>query len=67
VDRPFLDAIGTGRRLENFIRVETFGDNQANGTNDVNWPKVMVDPKSREDFSYQSRIVPGDRVAVPAP
>jgi hypothetical protein len=65
VDRPFLNA--TGQRLENFTRVETFGDNQANGTNDVNWLKVFVDPRSREVFSYQTQIVPGNRVAVPAP
>ena len=63
VDRPFLDE--QGRRLENFTRVETFGDNQANGTNDVQWLKVIVDPHSREVFSYQAQIVPGNRVAVP--
>ena len=65
VDKPFLDA--QGRRLENFTRVETFGDNQANGNNDVNWLKVNVDARSREVFSYQPQIVPGNRVAVPAP
>ena len=65
VDRPFLDA--QGRRLENFTRVETFGDNQANGTNDVQWLKVIVNPQSREVFSYQAQIVPANRVAVPAP
>jgi hypothetical protein len=65
IDKPFLDS--QGRRLENFTRVETFGDNQANGTNDVNWLKVVVDPRSREVFKYQPRIVPGNRVAVPAP
>jgi hypothetical protein len=65
VDRPFQDSLG--RRLENFTRVETFGDNQANGTNDVNWLKVRVDPRSREVFSYQAQIVPANRVAVPAP
>jgi hypothetical protein len=64
-DRPFLDA--QGRRLENFTRVETFGDNQANGTNDVQWLKVLVDPRSREVFAYQAQIVPANRVAVPAP
>ena len=47
--------------------METFGDNQANGTNDVNWLKVTVDPRGREVFSYQAQIVPGNRVAVPAP
>jgi hypothetical protein len=64
-DRPFLDA--AGRRLENFTRVETFGDNQANGNNDVHWLKVVVDPHSREVFAYQPQIVPANRTAVPAP
>jgi hypothetical protein len=65
IDKPFLDA--QGRRLENFTRVETFGNNQASGTNDVQWLKVTVDPRSREVFSYQPQIVPSNRVAVPAP
>jgi hypothetical protein len=65
LDKPFLDS--QGRRLENFTRVETFGDNQANGNNDVNWLKVTVDPSSREVFSYQTQIVPANRIAVPAP
>ena len=65
IDKPFLDA--GGRRLENFTRVETFGDNQANGTNDVHWIKVEVNPRSREVFSYQPQIVPANRVAVANP
>ncbi len=65
IDRPFLDA--AGRRLENFTRVETFGNNAANGDNDVHWLKVLVDPRSREVFAYQAQIVPSNRVAVPAP
>lgn len=65
VDKPLLDA--AGRRLENFTRVETFGDNQANGTNDTNWLKVNVDIRSREVFAYQPQIVPANRTAVPAP
>lgn len=65
VDRPFQDS--QGRRLENFTRVETFGDNQANGNNDVNWLKVVVNPRSREVFTYQAQIVPANRIAVPAP
>jgi len=65
IDKPFLDS--QGRRLENFTRVETFGDNQGNGTNDVQWLQVFVDPKSREVFAYQPQIVPANRVAVPAP
>jgi hypothetical protein len=65
IDKPLLNA--QGLRLENFTRVETFGDNAPNGTNDVNWLKVLVDVNSREVFSYQPQIVPGNRVAVPAP
>jgi hypothetical protein len=63
VDKPLLNAAGA--RLENFTRVETFGDNVGNGTNDVQWVKVLVDPKSREVFAYQPQIVPANRVAVP--
>ena len=40
--KPFLDS--AGQRLANFTRVETFGDNQGNGTNDVNWLKVPSIP-----------------------
>jgi hypothetical protein len=65
IDRPLLDT--QGRRLENFTRVETFGDNAVNELNDVQWVKVLVDPKSRDVFAFQPQIVPADRVAVPAP
>jgi len=65
LDKPLLDSLG--RRLENFTRLETFGDNQANGNNDVNWVKVSIDPRDREVFSFQPRIVPANRTAVPAP
>lgn len=65
IDSPFLD--GQGRRLENFTRLETFGNNPNNGNNDVRWVKVNVDARTREVFSYLSQIVPGNRVAVPAP
>jgi hypothetical protein len=65
IDKPLFDA--QGRRLENFTRLETFGDNAVNGTNDVNWVKVLVDPHSREVFAFQPQIVPANRVAVPAP
>jgi hypothetical protein len=65
IDKPFLDE--KGRRLENFTRVETFGDNAANGINDVHWVKVLVDPTSRDVFAFQVQVVPGNRVAVPAP
>lgn len=65
VDRPFLNA--AGQRLENFTRVETFGDNQKNGLNDVQWVKALVDPQSRDVFAFQTEIVPANRTAVPAP
>ena len=65
IDKPMLN--GSGQRLENFTRIETFGDNAVNGTNDMNWVKVTVDPRSREVFSYTPVIVPANRVAVPAP
>lgn len=61
VDKPLLDS--AGKRVENFTRVETFGDNAQTGTNDVNWVKVYVDPTSREVFSYQPMIVPANRVS----
>ncbi len=65
IDKPFLDS--QGQRLENFTRVETFGDHQENGNNDVHWLKVFVNARSREVFSYQTQIVPANRTAVPAP
>ncbi len=65
VDKPLQDA--QGRRVENFTRVETFGDHEENQDNDVHWLKVTVDPRSREVFSYQPQIVPANRTAVPAP
>ena len=45
IDKPFQNALG--QRLENFTRVETFGDNQQNGNNDVHWLKVLVDAGTR--------------------
>jgi len=65
VDKPLQDE--KGRRLENFTRVETPGDNPQNGNNEVQWVKVLVEPKSREVFSFQPQVVPANRVAVPAP
>jgi hypothetical protein len=65
IDKPFLD--NQGRRLENFTRIETFGDNQGNGNNDVHWLKVLVSPRTREVFAYQPQIVTANRTAVPSP
>jgi hypothetical protein len=65
IDKPLQDS--QGRRLENFTRVETFGDHQENGNNDVQWLKVDVNPRSREVFAFQPQIVLANRTAVPAP
>jgi len=65
VDKPFQDSLG--RRLENFTRIETFGNCAATGNNDVQWVKVIVDARSREVFSFQPQVVPANRTAVPAP
>ena len=65
IDKPLLNS--SGARLENFTRVETFGDHAENNNNDVNWVKVLVDAESREVFAYQPQIVPGNRTAVPSP
>ena len=64
IDQPLQDE--QGRRVENFIRLETPGDNAQNGNNDVHWVKVAVDPSSREVFSFELQVVPGNRTAVPA-
>lgn len=65
IDKPLLDA--QGLRLENFTRVETFGNSANNGNNDVHWIRVHVRPKTREVFTYETMIVPGNRTAVPNP
>jgi hypothetical protein len=65
MDKPLLTS--TGARLENFTRLETFGNHADQGTNDVQWVKVWVDADSREVFSFQPQIVPANRTAVPAP
>jgi hypothetical protein len=70
VDKPLLDS--NGRRVENFTRVETFGDHTFRthpqwDTNDVHWVKALVDPQSRDIFAFQAEVVPANRVAVPSP
>ncbi len=65
VDKPLQDS--SGQRVENFTRVETFGDNQANGNRDAQWVKALVDPNSRDVFAFQAQIVPANLVATPSP
>jgi len=57
VDKPFVDS--NGLKVENFTRVETFGDNQPT-TNDNHGVKVLVDPNSRDVFAFQPQIVPAN-------
>jgi hypothetical protein len=59
VDKPLLDA--QGQRVENFTRVETFGDHVESGDRDVDWLKVLVDPSSREVFAFEPEIVPANQ------
>ena len=63
-NRSSTRSVGGSKPL---TRVETFGDDQANGNDDVHWIKVLADARSREVFAYQPRIVPPDRTAVPVP
>jgi len=65
IDRPLMNS--QGFRVENFTRVETFGDHQEAGNNDVNWLKVTVEVHSREVFSFQPQIVPANRPATFTP
>lgn len=55
IDKPLQDA--AGRRVQNFTRVETFGDHAENNNNDVQWLKVDVDPNSRGVFSFEPQII----------
>ncbi|MGH2932919.1 MAG: hypothetical protein ACRDL2_00175 [Gaiellaceae bacterium] len=62
IDKPLLDA--NGLRVENFTRVETFGDHAssvASDTNEVQWVKALVDTHSRDVFAFEPEIVPRTR------
>jgi hypothetical protein len=70
VDKPLLDS--DGRLVENFTRVETFGDHTFGAhplwdNNHVHWVKALIDPQSRDVFAFQAQIVPANRIAVSAP
>jgi hypothetical protein len=70
VDKPLLDS--NGCCVENFTRVETFGDHAFSAhprwdTNDVHWVKALVDRQSRDVFAFQAQVVPANRVSVPSP
>ena len=50
IDRPLVNS-KTGRMIENFTRVETFG------TPDVHWIRVIVDPNDPSVFTFKPQIV----------
>ena len=64
IDKPLMDASGLVR-LQNFTRVETFGDHAEGGNNDVQWVKVLVDPGTPEVFAYQPQIIPANQTPAP--
>jgi hypothetical protein len=66
IDKPLLDPTGVDR-LQNFTRIETFGDHPESGNNDVQWVKVLVDPGTPEVFAYQPQIIPANQAVVPIP
>jgi dienelactone hydrolase len=52
VDKPLYQEEGS--LVENFTRVETFGDPN------VHWVRVTVDPREPEVFSFHQKLVPQD-------
>src|SRR3954469_4541766 len=50
IDQPLLSSV-SHRRIENFTRVETFGNP------DVHWVRVSVDPKDPNVFTYHAQHV----------
>jgi hypothetical protein len=63
IDKPLLDSPG-GRRIQNFTRIETFGDHAEADNADVQWVKVWIDTRSPEVFAYQPQVVPGNLPTV---
>lgn len=63
VDKPLIaptvdaDVEDAPRRLEDFTRVETFGDGE------VHWVEVVADPKRPEVFRFYARIVEVNKYA----
>ena len=52
VDKPLYRDDGT--LVENFTRVETFGEPS------VHWVRVRVDPRERSVFSFHQEMIPGN-------
>ena len=55
IDKP-LSGTKSRRRLENFTRVETFGNP------DVHWLRVTVDPRDPNVFTFRPQLVPSNLV-----
>jgi hypothetical protein len=55
IDKPLVGRV-SGRRVENFTRVETFGEN------DNHWLHVSVEPGSPNVFVFDERIVAANLV-----
>jgi len=56
IDKPLLDR--NGNRIEWFTRLETPGDNQQSGSNDVEWVKATVSDENPEVFSFGEHRLP---------
>lgn len=55
IDQP-LTGSRSRRTIENFTRVETYGNP------DVHWIQVTVDPRDPAVFTFRPRLVPGNRL-----
>ena len=56
IDKPLFAQVGNvSRRVENFTRVETFGNP------DTHWIRVTVDPQDREVFKFELMTVEENR------
>lgn len=55
IDNPLISS-KSKLPIENFMRVETFGNP------DVHWVRVTVDPADPNVFAFHPQIVPGNRV-----
>ena len=60
VDKPLLSPT-TGVGIENFTRVEVFGNPF------VHWVRVTVDPQEREVFTFHQEIIPENRADESVP
>ncbi len=58
IDKPMINS-QTGRRVENFTRVETFG------SPDVHWVRAIVDFRDPNIFSFKQQIVESNLVPQP--